>query len=159
MKLFNNMKWSRWVQNQFKDQENVEEMQRRLRTKANNSNYWLTELVNEMLVSPDTPSTPEFNNERVSKALNEVEFLHPEIFEDLQSFVEPNTKANKLNDSPDSPPTLNSIIIGFQRRRINSTLSPRTYVKIDKTLWNLVQAYMCYIISLCSSIHSITFQA
>lgn len=108
------MKWSRWVQNQFKDQENVEEMQRRLRTKANNSNYWLTELVNEMLVSPDTPSTPEFNNERVSKALNEVEFLHPEIFEDLQSFVEPNTKANKLNDSPDSPPTLNSIIIDFR---------------------------------------------
>ena len=95
----------RWVQIQFKDQENVEEMQRRLRTKANSSNYWLAELVNEMIVSPDTPPTPEFNNERVSEALNELEFLHPEIFEDLQSFVEPNTEANQLNDSPDSQTT------------------------------------------------------
>ena len=95
----------RWVQNQFKDQEHFEEMQRRLHTKANSSNDWLTELVNEMLVSPDTPPTPEFNNERVSEALTKLEFLHPEIFEDLQSFVEPNTEANKLNDSPDVPPT------------------------------------------------------
>ena len=78
----------RWVQNQFKDQENVEEMQRRLHTKANSSNDWLTELVNEMLVSPDTPPTPEFNTERVSEALTELEFLHPVIFEDLKSVEE-----------------------------------------------------------------------
>ena len=48
----------RWVQNQFKVQEKVEEMQRRLHTKANSSNDWLTELVNKMLLSPDTPPTP-----------------------------------------------------------------------------------------------------
>ena len=33
---------NRSVQNQFKDQDNVEEMQRRLHTKANSSNDWLT---------------------------------------------------------------------------------------------------------------------
>ena len=65
----------RWIQNQFKDQENVEEMQRRLHTKANTSNDWLTELVNEMLVSPDTPPTPEFNTERVTEALTELDFF------------------------------------------------------------------------------------
>ena len=63
-------------------------MQRRLRTKADSSNDWLTELVNEMLVSPDTPPTPEFNTERVSEALTELEFLHPEIFKDLKSVEE-----------------------------------------------------------------------
>ena len=41
-----------------------------------------------MLVSPDTPPTPELNNERVSDALTELEFFHPEIFEDLQSVEE-----------------------------------------------------------------------
>ena len=70
----------RWVQNWFKDQKNVEEMQRRLHTNAKSSNEWLTELVNEMLVSPDTPPTPEFNTERVSEALTERDFLHSGIF-------------------------------------------------------------------------------
>ena len=91
----------RWVQNQFKDEENVEEMQRRLHTKANTSNDWLTELVNEMLVSPDTPPTPEFNTERVTEALTELEFLHPEIFKDLKSVEEsmPGEQTAFLNTS------------------------------------------------------------
>jgi len=91
----------RWVQNQFKDQENVEEMQTRLHTKANTSNNWLTELVNEMLVSPDTPPTPEFNTERVTEALTELEFLHPEIFKDLKSVEEstPGEQTSFLNTS------------------------------------------------------------
>ena len=91
----------RWAQNQFKDQENVEEMQRRLHTKANSSNDWLTELVNEMLVSPNTPPTPEFNTERVSEALTELEFLHPEIFKDLKSVEEstPGEQNSFLNTS------------------------------------------------------------
>ena len=76
-------------------------MQRRLRTKANRSNDWLTELVNEMLVSPDTPPTPEFNTERVSEALTELEFLHPEIFKDLKSVEEstPGEQSSFLNTS------------------------------------------------------------
>ncbi|KAL9977099.1 hypothetical protein ACROYT_G014470 [Oculina patagonica] len=94
----------RWVQDQFKDQANIEEMQRRLCAKANTSNHWLTELVNEMLVSPDTPSTPEINYENLSGALNELEVAHPEIFQDLHSSVE-STKVNNPDECLDTPPT------------------------------------------------------
>ena len=85
----------RWVSNQFKDEINVNEMQRRLYTRVDNSNHWLSELVNDMV---DIPSTREFNHESLSEALDDLESLHPEVFEDLQSSVE-------STDSLDTPPT------------------------------------------------------
>jgi len=69
-----------------------------LSTRADN--HWLSSLVNDLISSPDTPltpefnyeavsspdtpPTPEFNYEAVSEVLNEFESVHPEIFEDLK---------------------------------------------------------------------------
>ena len=47
------------------------------------------------------PPTPEFNTERVSEALTELEFIHPEIFKGLKSVEEssPGEQTSFLNTS------------------------------------------------------------
>ena len=43
--------------------------------------HWLTDLVNELSVSPDTPLSPKFHFDRVTEALNELKENNSEIFE------------------------------------------------------------------------------
>lgn len=112
----------RWVSNQFKEEINVNEMQRRLFTRVNNSNHWLSELVNDMI---DIPSTPEFNYESLSGALDELGSRHPEIFEDLQSSVE-STEVYNPNDFLDTPPTPE-----FSYERISEALNEVDFVNGD----------------------------
>ena len=101
----------RWIQNQFKEEKNIAKMQERLSVCANASTHWLSELVDELTVSPeahpsqdcsskkepealnelgstDTQLQHEFNFELVTKALNDLESAHPEIFEELQFLEE-----------------------------------------------------------------------
>ena len=86
----------RFLNTQFKDEENIQKMKERLIMRAESSNHWLNELVQELADSPDTevlddlqPTcddslTPEYNFEMISEALSELECFHPELFENLQ---------------------------------------------------------------------------
>ena len=70
-------------------------MKERLITRAENSNHWLNELVQELAYSPDTevlnnsqPTpddslTPEYNFGMISEVLSELESKHPELFENV----------------------------------------------------------------------------
>ena len=103
----------RWIQSQFKEEKNIAKMQERLCVRAKTSTHWLSELVDELMVSPeahpsqdclsekkpeasnklestDTQLQHEFNFELVTEALNDLESAHPEIFEELQ-FLEEST--------------------------------------------------------------------
>ena len=101
----------RWIQSQFKEEKNIEKMQERLSVRAKASTHWLSELVDELTVSPeaqpsqdcssekepkalnelestDSQIQHEFNFELVTEALNDLESAHPEIFEELQFLEE-----------------------------------------------------------------------
>ena len=74
----------RWIQSQFKDEINIEKMKKRLLERAEREvgvGHWLTDLVNELSVSPDTPLSPKFHFDRVTEALNELKENNSEIFE------------------------------------------------------------------------------
>ena len=67
-------------------------MKERLITRAESSNHWLNELVQELAYSPDTevlqPTpddslTPEYNFGMISEVLSELESNHPELFENV----------------------------------------------------------------------------
>ena len=85
----------RFLNTQFKEEENIQQMKERLITRAESSNHWLNELVQELAYSPDTevldniqPTpddslTPEYNFDMISEVLSELEFNHPEIFENV----------------------------------------------------------------------------
>jgi len=87
----------RWVQQQFKEEENIEAMKQRIvaRVEKETESLWLTELVNEMCASP-TP-TPELHFDRIAYALDELEALNPEIFELLPE-QRPNKEQMDLTD-------------------------------------------------------------
>ena len=103
----------RWIQSQFKEENNIAKMQESLCVRAKASTHWLSELVDELMVSPeahlsqdclsekkpealnelestDTQLQHEFNFELVTEVLNDLESAHPEIFEELQ-FLEEST--------------------------------------------------------------------
>ena len=75
-------------------------MQERLCVRAKTSTHWLSELVDELTVSPEAQPSQnclsekepealnEFNFELVTEALNDLESAHPEIFEELQFLEE-----------------------------------------------------------------------
>ena len=90
----------RFLNSQFKEEENIQKMKERLIARAESSNHWLNELVQELTHSPDTeildhsqlisddPMTPEYNFDMISEALSELESLHPELFENLSQSEE-----------------------------------------------------------------------
>ena len=101
----------RWIQSQFKEEKNIAKIQERLCVRAKASTHWLSELVDELTVSPeaqpsqdcssekepkalneldstDSQIQHEFNFELVTEALNDLESAHPEIFEELQFLEE-----------------------------------------------------------------------
>ena len=90
-------------------------MKERLITRAENSNHWLNELVQELAYSPDTEfldnkqPTPddsltlEYNFGMISEVLSELECNHPELFENVplsEEATEPDfiSIENKLTD-------------------------------------------------------------
>lgn len=85
----------RFLNTQFKEEENIQQMKERLITRAESSKHWLNELVQELAYSPDTevldniqPTpddslTPEYNFGLISEVLSELEFNHPELFENV----------------------------------------------------------------------------
>ena len=88
----------RHLNSQTKEEENIQQMKERLITRADSSNHWLNELVQELAYSPytevlhslqptpDDSQTPEFNFGMISEALSELESNHPELFENLPPF-------------------------------------------------------------------------
>jgi len=81
----------RFLNTQFKEEENIQQMKERLITRAESSNHWLNELVQELAYSPDT------------EVLSELESKHPELFENLplsEEVTEPDFISidNKLMD-------------------------------------------------------------
>ena len=101
----------RWIQSQFKEEKNIAKMKERLCVRAKASTHWLSELVDELMVSPeahpsqdcpsekkpealnelestDTQLQHEFNFELVTEALNDLESAHPVIFEEVQFLEE-----------------------------------------------------------------------
>ena len=69
-----------WVQTQFKDEKNINKMLNKLSERVGKSAHWLSDLVDELMASPDTPQIPECNYENVAEALAELESFHSEIF-------------------------------------------------------------------------------
>ena len=81
-----------FLNTQFKEEENIQQMKERLITLAESSNHWLNELVQELAYSPDTevldnirplPNdslTPKYNFGMISEVLSELESNHPELF-------------------------------------------------------------------------------
>lgn len=81
----------------MKCEESIVEMNRRLIERAKSSSHWFSELINEMITTPDSPLTPEFidemivssdhqctpecNFDNVTEALAELESIYPEIFQ------------------------------------------------------------------------------
>ena len=73
----------RFLNSQFKEELNIKKMKERLIARAESSNHWLNELVQELTHSPDTeildhsqpisddPMTPEYNFDMISEALSE----------------------------------------------------------------------------------------
>ena len=101
----------RWMQSQFKEEKNIAKIQERAST------HWLSELVDELTVSPeanpsqdvssekepealnelestDTRLQHEFHFELVTGARNDLESTHPEIFQNEQTLF-PNTALSK----------------------------------------------------------------
>ena len=82
----------RWIQQQFKEEGNVKTMKERLKIRANNSSHWLTDLVDELITSPDTPSTQDFNFEALDEFVittpeTSVNFQQHENFNDLPQLI------------------------------------------------------------------------
>ena len=79
----------RFLNTQFKEEENIEKMKERLIERVGRSSHWLNELVQELTGPSDTelldddPAMSEYNFDVVSEALSELESLHPELFENL----------------------------------------------------------------------------
>ena len=85
----------RFLNTQFKEEENIQQMKERLIARAESFNHWQNELVQELAYSPDvevldnlqpTPAdslTPEYDSDMISEALSELESFHPELFENL----------------------------------------------------------------------------
>ena len=85
----------RFLNTQFKEEENIQKMKERLIARAESSNHWLYKFVQELADSPDTevldnlqPTpddslTPEYNFDMISEAMSELESFHPERFENL----------------------------------------------------------------------------
>ena len=59
------------VQTQFKEEKNINKMSNKLSERVQKSEHWLTDLVDELMASPDTPETPEINYENVTEAAAE----------------------------------------------------------------------------------------
>ena len=84
-----------FLNTQFKEEENIQQMKERLITRAESSNHWLNEHVQELAYSsdtevldniqptPDDSLTPEYNFGMISEVLSELESNHPERFENL----------------------------------------------------------------------------
>ena len=68
----------RFLNTQFNEEENIQQMKERLITRAESSNHWLNELVQELAYSPDTEVFG-----MISEVLSELESKHPELFENL----------------------------------------------------------------------------
>ena len=88
----------RFLNTQFKEEENTQQMKERLITRAESSNHWLNELVQELAYSPDTEVFG-----MISEVLSELESKHPELFENLplsEEVTEPDFISidNKLMD-------------------------------------------------------------
>jgi len=88
----------RFLNTQFKEEENIQQMKERLITRAESSNHWLNELVQELAYSPDTEVFG-----MISEVLSELESKHPELFENLplsEEVTEPDFISidNKLMD-------------------------------------------------------------
>ena len=83
----------RFLNTQFKEEENIQQMKERLIARAGSSNHWLNELVQELAYSPDTevlhnlqPTpddslTPEYNFGMISEAFSELESNDHELFQ------------------------------------------------------------------------------
>ena len=63
----------RWIQSQFKEEKNIAKMQERLCVRAKASTQWLSELVDELMVSPEAHPSQECSSEKKTEALNELE--------------------------------------------------------------------------------------
>ena len=88
----------RFLNTQFKEEENIQQMKERLITRAESSNHWLNELAQELAYSPDTEVFG-----MISDVLSELESKHPELFENLllsEEVTEPDFISidNKLMD-------------------------------------------------------------
>ena len=57
----------RWIQSQFKTEKNVPKMQERLCVHAKASTHWLSELVDELTVSPEAHPSQECSSEKNQK--------------------------------------------------------------------------------------------
>ena len=83
----------RFLNTQFKEEENIQQMKERLIVRAGSSNHWLNELVQELAYSPDTEVlhnlqpmpddslTPEYNFGMISEAFSELESNDHELFQ------------------------------------------------------------------------------
>ena len=61
----------RWIQSQFKEENNIAKMQERLCIRAKASTHWLTELVDDLTVSPEAHPSQECSFEQEPEALYE----------------------------------------------------------------------------------------
>ena len=62
----------RWIQSQFKEEKNIAKMQGRL-VCAKASTHFLSELVDELTVSPEAHPSQECSSEKAPEALSELE--------------------------------------------------------------------------------------
>ena len=83
----------RWIQSQFKDEENINKMKEMLAARRRSTPQWFDDLTlsPETQIFPESETTtaqeaslpPEFNLENVTEVLDELEENNPEIFDGL----------------------------------------------------------------------------
>ena len=139
----------RWIQSQFKEEKDIAKMQERVCARTKASTHWLSELVDELTVSPEAnPSQDcssekepealnelestdiqlqhEFNFELVTEALNDLESTHPEIFQDEQTSF-PNSALSEEFDTFVTDNTLIQAMEKWEEKQIEDAIETWDY--------------------------------
>lgn len=161
----------RWIQSQFKDEENIKKMKEMLAARGRSSSQWFVDLVNDLALSPETPPStpqiysdsetdasivlpatlesfsqeettiPECNLDQVTEVLNELEELNPEIFTGILT----EESAPVLTDESITDSELATYMEGWEEQQMTDVLDSWNYDYLLENEVHLEIIYLYYI--------------
>ena len=162
----------RWIQSQFKDEENIKKMKEMLAARGRSSSQWFVDLVNDLALSPETPPStpqiysdsetdasivlpvtlesfsqeettiPECNLDQVTEVLNELEELNPEIFTGILT----EESAPVLTDESITDSELATYMEGWEEQQMTDVLDSWNFDYLLENEVHLEIIYLYYII-------------
>ena len=162
----------RWIQSQFKDEENIKKMKEMLAARGRSSSQWFVDLVNDLALSPERPPStpqiysdsetdasivlpvtlesfsqeettiPECNLDQVTEVLNELEELNPEIFTGILT----EESAPVLTDESITDSELATYMEGWEEQQMTDVLDSWNFDYLLENEVHLEIIYLYYII-------------